>query len=239
MNAVKYYLSSIQASYGPTLGVAIDELTIAAGGLCVLVGPNGSGKSTLLSILAFLHRPEKGTVSFDGAPVHWTQKECALLRKRVTLLHQHPYLFSGSVAGNVAFGLVARGAGKELTQAAVRESLRRVGLSGFESRIARRLSGGEMRRVAIARALACGPEVLLLDEPIAHVDRASAALFESLVVSLVADGMTVVASSHDDRLGARLGATMIYLEDGMLDRKSERLSSVASNDRAGDVDANS
>jgi len=225
MSIAKYHLESVQASYGYSLGVSIDELSLAAGGLHVLVGPNGSGKSTLLGILAFLNKPDRGIIRFDGVPVNWTRKECASLRQRVTLLHQHPYLFSGSVASNVGFGLAARGVRKEDAQAAITESLEMVGLAGFETRVARRLSGGESRRVALARALACKPEVLLLDEPVANVDRASAALFESLVVSLAANGMTVVISSHDERLGERLGAKTILLEDGMLSRMPEQLSS--------------
>jgi tungstate transport system ATP-binding protein len=225
MNSEKYHLSSIRASYGKTLGVSIDELSIAAGVLHVLIGPNGSGKSTLLGVLAFLSKPDQGTISFDGVPVNWARKECAFLRQRVTLLHQRPYLFSGSVASNVGFGLAARGVRKERTQSVIAESLQKVGLAGFESRTARRLSGGESRRVALARALACRPEVLLLDEPVANVDRVSAALFESLVVSLAGGGMTVVISSHDERLGERLGAKMIYLEDGMLSSVPEQFSS--------------
>jgi tungstate transport system ATP-binding protein len=239
MNVAKYNLSSVRASYGKTLAVAIDDLSIAAGELHVLTGPNGSGKSTLLGILAFLNKQDKGEIRFDGVPVNWTRKECALLRQRVTLLHQHPYLFSGSVAGNVAFGLAARGIGKEQARNVIRESLEKVGLAGFESRTARKLSGGESRRVALARALACKPEVLLLDEPVANVDRASAALFESLVVSLASDGMTVIISSHDERLGARLGARMIYLEDGKLGCAPEPLPSVVSTRREEGTHANS
>jgi tungstate transport system ATP-binding protein len=235
----KYQLSSIEARYGNTLGVAVDELTITAGGLHVLVGPNGSGKSTLLGILAFLNRPEKGTIRFDGARVNWTPKECALLRRRVTLLHQNPYLFSGSVASNVAFGLVARGADKAYARDVVRESLEKVGLAGFESRTARKLSGGESRRVALARALACKPEVLLLDEPVAHVDRTSAALFESLAATLAAGGMTIVMSSHDERLGAKLGAKVIHLEEGRLEAAPEGLSSAGLPQHTGGDDANS
>jgi tungstate transport system ATP-binding protein len=121
------------------------------------------------------------------------------------------------VAANVSFGLVARGAGKESAQSVVRESLERVGLEGFELRKARQLSGGESRRVALARALACKSEVLLLDEPFANVDRASGALLESVVTSLVASGITVVISSHDELLGAKLGARVIRLEDGKLE----------------------
>jgi len=217
MSIPKYKLSSIQVLYGDILGLAVDELTIAAGGLHVLVGSNGSGKSTLLGILAFLNKPEHGEISFDGVPVDWESGECSLLRKRVTLLHQNPYMFSGTVAANVAFGLVARGIGKEHTRSVVRESLERVGLPGFEQRNAKRLSGGETRRVALARALACNSEVLLLDEPLTHVDRASAALLEDLVATLASGGITVVMSSHDERLGSRLGGKVVRLEDGRLD----------------------
>jgi tungstate transport system ATP-binding protein len=239
MSMAKYQLSSVQASYGKTPGVAIDRLTIASGELCVLVGPNGSGKSTLLGILAFLDQPGQGTVSFDGVPVNWTQKESVSLRQRVTLLHQNPYLFSGSVARNVAFGLTARGTRKKETKNVIHESLEKVGLDGFESRTARRLSGGEIRRVALARALACQPEVLLLDEPMANVDRASAELFESLIASLSAGGMTIVISSHDERLAARLGARIIYLEDGKLGRAPEPMASACELHQSEENHANS
>jgi len=213
MSTVKYQLSSIRLRYGQNLGVAVDEVTITAGQLHVLTGPNGSGKSTLLNIMAFLIKPDQGEIVFDGVPVKWESKECALLRRRVTLLQQNPFLFSGTVAANVAFGPTMRGANGDRTQSLVKKSLDMVGLTGFESRVARQLSGGESRRVALARSLACEPEVLLLDEPIAHVDRQSAEILESLVASLSDRGMTIVMSSHDDRLGARLGARVIYLED--------------------------
>ena len=224
MTAPKYHLSSIEASYGKELAVAIDDLSIASGELHLLLGPNGSGKSTFLNLLAFLSRPDTGVIEFDGNLLKWTPQECAALRKRVTLVHQHPYMFSGTVAGNVAFGFEARGASREDTKAVVRESLEKVGLAGFESRIARKLSGGEIRRVAIARALACKPEVLLLDEPLAHMDHAGQVLVGSLVAGLVADGITVVMSTHSERLVARLGANVIRLEDGRLNRLAESTS---------------
>jgi tungstate transport system ATP-binding protein len=216
MTAPKYHLSSIEVRYGNELGVAVDDLGIASGQLHLLVGPNGSGKSTLLNLLAFLLKPNIGAIRFDSNLVKWTPQECADLRRRVTLVHQHPYMFSGTVASNVAFGLAARGTSRENTQRVVRESLEKVGLYGFESRIARKLSGGESRRVGLARALACNPEVLLLDEPLAHLDHASNVLVETLITALAADGMTVVMSTHSERLVARLGANVIRLEDGKL-----------------------
>jgi len=224
MTAPKYHLSSVETWYGNALGVAIDDLIIAAGQLHLLVGPNGSGKSTLLNILAFLSKPNTGEIRFDGDLLNWTPQESAALRRRVTLLHQHPYMFSGTVASNVAFGLAARGASREHTQRVVRESLEKVGLTGFESRIARKLSGGESRRLGLARALACNPEVLLLDEPLAHLDQTSSELVEALIKGVVADGMTVVMSTHNERLVTRLGAKVIRLEDGRLSTEPESTS---------------
>ena len=62
-----------------------------------------------MSILAFLSRPERGEVEFDGKPVEWKSAELQLLRRKVTLLHQSPYLFTGTVFGNIAYGLKLRG----------------------------------------------------------------------------------------------------------------------------------
>jgi tungstate transport system ATP-binding protein len=238
MSNVKYQLSSVQVLYGNELGVSVDDLTFDAGRLHLLTGPNGSGKSTLLNLMAFLVKPDRGEIFFDGAAVKWEAQECALLRKRVTLLHQDPYIFAGTVGANVAFGPAARGGSKERVQSLVKESLAMVGLAGFEARNARKLSGGESRRVALARALACQSEVLLLDEPIAHVDRESAAILESLIASLAAQGMTIVMSSHDERLGARLGGRVIHLEDGEVERMQGPLSASASGGVGGECDAN-
>jgi tungstate transport system ATP-binding protein len=217
MKPAQYRLTEIRAFYRANLALEVDELTIASGRLHILAGPNGSGKSTLLSILAFLMKPGHGVVAFAGTQVDWQRKQLASLRKRVTLLHQHSFLFSGTVSTNVAFGPKARGVTKENVQRAVKESLAMVGLDGFASRNARHLSGGEARRVALARALACRPEVLLLDEPMAHVDKESAQIIERLVVSLSGQGTTVIMSSHNEQLGQRTESRVIRLLDGKVE----------------------
>ena len=214
----QFTLKSIQKRYGSKIALQLQEFTLLPGRIYILTGPNGSGKSTLLNILAFLTRPEQGEVVFAGKRITWNRKELSLLRKKVTLLHQSPYLFSGTVFGNVAFGLKTRGiSGDELRQA-VAESLELVGLKGFEERNVRQLSGGEARRVALARALALKPEILLLDEPLAHVDRESAEVIEQLIASLPTQGTTVVMSTHDPHQNERLGGEMIQLLSGRLDQ---------------------
>lgn len=213
---ILYHLTGVRHRYGDRLALEIPELAIRQGGLYLLTGANGSGKSTLLQILALLMPPTAGTVSFHGRPIDWRSAGLLEIRRRVTLLHQAPYLFNESVAGNVAFGLRARGiAGGRLRQL-VDEALDMVGLRGFQKRRARELSGGEAQRVAMARALAIAPEVLLLDEPLANVDRQSAAFLEELIGGLPARGTSVVMTTHNPEQPIRLGGERIHLVAGRL-----------------------
>ncbi len=216
MTAPAYRLEAAQMRFGSRVALDIGELVIPAGCLHIVMGPNGSGKSTLLSVLAFLRKPDGGRVVFGGSAVNWTGKELGALRRRVTLLHQHHYLFSGTVMANVGFGLRLRGAKKEAIRRSVEHTLALVGLAGFETRDAAHLSGGEARRVALARALACGPQVLLMDEPLAHVDRQSADIIEALIASQSGSGTTIVLSSHDETIGERLASRVIRLRDGRI-----------------------
>ena len=216
-----YQLAGIEAHYHDKIALMVDELALRGGQLNVVAGLNGSGKSTLLNVLAFLMQPTQGVVKFSGKRVRWDRAQLRELRQSVTLVHQDPFLFRGSVASNVSYGAKARGISGYALQGRVRESLELVGLSGFEARNANGLSGGEARRVVLARALACDPEVILLDEPLAYVDELSTRIIESLLVALVHRGVLVVVSSHDPTLGLRLNARTIRLRQGRLIQDSE------------------
>jgi tungstate transport system ATP-binding protein len=211
-----YHLAGVEARYRGKAALMVDELALRGGHLNVVAGLNGSGKSTLLNVLAFLMQPTQGVVKFSGKRVRWDRAQLRELRQSVTLVHQDPFLFRGSVASNVSYGAKARGISGYALQEHVRESLELVGLPGFEARNANRLSGGEARRVALARALACDPEVILLDEPLAYVDELSTRIIETLLVTLVDRGVLVVVSSHDPTLGLRLNARTIRLRQGRL-----------------------
>jgi tungstate transport system ATP-binding protein len=147
--------------------VDVDHVEIGAGETLALLGPSGAGKSTLLSILGLLERPDAGQVYLDGKPVS-TKDSSA--RMQMAAAFQSPYLFKGTVADNVAYGLKLRGMPGGGRRDAVAEALERVGLDGWESRSALTLSGGEAQRVALARALVLKPRVLLLDEPLSSLD---------------------------------------------------------------------
>jgi len=95
-----------------------------------------------------------------------------------------------------------------------------VGLQGFEGRKARALSGGEMQRVALARALVLAPRVLLLDEPLANVDRESAKVISDVIAGLPGKGTTVMMATHDPGRTGRLDGESIHLEEGRLSRRS-------------------
>ncbi|WP_243374228.1 ATP-binding cassette domain-containing protein [Geotalea sp. SG265] len=209
-------LRAIAKRYGNTLALELSRLVIREGELYLLTGPNGSGKSTLLNILGLLLRPDRGEVFFAGEQVKW-QGPLTRLRRQVTLLHQSPYLFRGSVADNVAYGLSLRGITGTSAQQKVAEALATVGLDGFQRRKNTELSGGEAQRVAMARALAVRPKLLLLDEPLANVDKESARVLEEVIAALPSNGTTVVMSSHDPDQGERLPCTPIRLQGGRIE----------------------
>jgi len=211
-----YRLQSIRMRYGTNVVLDIDSLTIVEGRLYTLIGANGAGKSTLLSILAFLSPPMAGEIFYAGRRVDWDRGSVEEQRRKVTLLHQAPYLFGGTVRANVAFGLKARGIHGEEQRRIVEDSLAVVGLQGFRERKARELSGGEAQRVAMARALALKPEVLLLDEPLANIDRETAGFLETVIASLPARGTTVVMTTHDPDHPERLNGESIFLEGGRI-----------------------
>lgn len=196
MSRISYELTHIQHFYGNEKVLDIDRLQIFKGDILGLSGPNGSGKSTLLKIMAFAMKPTQGEVWLNG------RLELPLsprVRSRVTLLTQKPYLLKRTVFDNIAYGLKIR---KDTTnlEPRIKDSLDAVGLSfqAFARRKWHELSGGEAQRVAMAARLILKPEVLLLDEPVASVDRESAALIREAALAARNDwGCTLIIASHD------------------------------------------
>ena len=212
--SICYSLNNIRTNYGSRIVLDINELQIHSGSLYLLTGPNGAGKSTLLSHLALLVAPNSGTLCLGGEPVHWNNSSLLRQRRDVTLLHQSPYLFNGSVAANVGYGLKLRGIRGDDYKHRVQKALDQVGLAGFENRSARELSGGEVQRVALSRALALQTKVLLLDEPLSNVDQATARILEELLLALPVAGTTVVMTSHDPDHTRLPGCSVIRLAAG-------------------------
>lgn len=194
----------------------IAHLALQRGQLYVLHGENGSGKSTLLRLLALLQQPQLGEICFAGEPIAWRPERLQALRQKITLLDQNPFLFAGSVEKNLAFGLKLRGIQGDQLRQKIDQALDVVGLSNFQKRRAKELSGGESRRLALARALCLQPKLLLLDEPTANLDVGQVEALEKFLVSLPHQGMTVVIASHDSGQSKRIGGEVIQMERGKL-----------------------
>jgi len=145
------------------------DLEVAKGDLLGLLGPSGSGKTTMLNMIGGFLSPDSGTVRIAGQDIVGVQPH----RRDIGITFQGYALFPHlTVFDNVAFGLKQRGAPKPDTKSRVTEMLALLGLSGYETRLPRALSGGEQQRVALARALVVRPRLMLLDEPLANLDAA-------------------------------------------------------------------
>lgn len=191
-----YQIRDVDHFYGDKQVLSIEDLAIPSASITGLIGPNGSGKSTLLKLLGFLEEPTYGTILFQGRRAAPFSK---VVRFRVTLLSQEPYLMRRSVFDNVAYGLKIRGDNHE-TRSRVNKVLEQVGLEpeSFARRKWTALSGGEAQRVALAARLILKPNVLLLDEPTASVDAHSARLIRKASLKAREEwGTTLVVATHD------------------------------------------
>ena len=214
MNSL-YELHNITKVYDGRTVLEISHFALTKGSVCGIMGPNGAGKTTFLSILAFLIPPTSGTIYWGGTDADTLDKH--ILRKQVTIINQNPYLFNTTVWKNVTYGLKIRGINREERKQKGKECLNLVGLPDFEKRMARELSGGETQRVAIARALALDPQVLLLDEPTANVDRHGVEQLEVILRELNKKlGITIIVATHDTNQVYRLSDEVIYLLDGRI-----------------------
>ncbi len=201
-------------SEGTIEALRVPALEVAPGEVLGVVGPNGSGKSTLLETLAFLAKPDEGRVLLNGEDP-WATGKSLEARRRCPMLLQRSVLFKTSVINNVMYGLRATGMARSSAREKAESVLRLVQLDRLAQRTHRELSGGERQRVALARVLALEPEVLLLDEPTAHVDQANARLIEEIIQRLHATtGMSVILASHDLHQAQTLAGRIVTLLDG-------------------------
>lgn len=218
-------VAGLKKTFGERLLFDIDRLVLRQGAAYVLTGLNGTGKSTLLRILAGLERADVESVRFLGAETSLAPYPRAL-RDAVVYVHQHPVMFSTSVADNIAYGLNARGLAPDEIARRVDEAMQWAGVAHLRRNKPATLSGGEKQRVALARARVLRPQLLLLDEPTSNLDGAAREQVIALIPSLVAAGNTVVMACHDRDLIALPGVERLKLRDGRLQARQNRLRKV-------------
>jgi putrescine transport system ATP-binding protein len=161
-------ITGAEKSFGAVRAVQEVSLSVERGEFFALLGPSGCGKTTLLRMIAGFERPDRGRIVIDGDDVTATPPYA----RPVNMMFQSYALFPHlDVAGNIAFGLKQEGMAKSRRAERVAEMLSLVQMTGLERRRPHELSGGQRQRVALARALAKMPKLLLLDEPLAALDR--------------------------------------------------------------------
>ena len=205
-------LDGVALRLGRRFDLAIPELTFGPG-VTAIVGTNGSGKTTLLRLVATVLRPDIGTITVSGNDTS-TTNGLVDTRRLLGYLPQHDTVPSRltvfdhvdlvAVMREVAHSTAAR-------RRAVGRAIRAVGLADVATERCGRLSGGQRRRVAIAAALAGDPQLLVLDEPDAHLDDGHR---DELGRRLRERAVTVVLSTHDRQWASEVADRIVELRDG-------------------------
>lgn len=212
-------LSNVCYAYDGLVALRHINLEIGRGDTVVLQGSNGCGKSTLLKLLNGLIFPEEGEYSFDGEII--TQKKMSdshfskNFHKRMGFVFQNPdvQLFCNNVHGEIAFGPLQMGLSEEEIEKRVSDLLTLLNIEHLKDRAPYHLSGGEKKRVALASVLSMNPEVLVLDEPLAGLDKNTQDWLLDFLQELQAAGKTLIISTHDDALAHLLGDRIVYMND--------------------------
>ena len=196
------------------------ELYVDAGSTVAVLGPNGAGKSTLLGVIAGLIRPDRGRVELGDRVLTDTEARAAVPphKRSVALLAQQALLFPHLTAlDNVAFAPRSAGRGRSAAREVAMRWLKDVDAVEFADRTPHQLSGGQAQRIAVARALAADPELLLLDEPMAALDVATAPAVRSLLRRVLReDRRTALIVTHDPLDVLALADRVVVVDGGRI-----------------------
>jgi len=209
-------IEGVVKKFGNVRAVDGVSLDIAAGEFFALLGPSGCGKTTLLRMLAGFETPDEGRILLNGKDIaHVLPHE-----RPLNMMFQNYALFPHlSVRDNIAFGLRRAAMARSDIAVRVAEMVALVRLEGLEKRKPDQLSGGQRQRVALARSLARRPQVLLLDEPLAALDKK---LRESTQLELMELqrrlGMTFVIVTHDQEEAMTVAGRIGVMDAGRLDQ---------------------
>ncbi|QDF76977.1 energy-coupling factor ABC transporter ATP-binding protein [Shewanella marisflavi] len=192
---VKIIANNIEMRFGNRLLYRFERLSLSQHQTIHLQGDNGSGKTTLMKMLAGLQAPSHGKIYTEGfTPTPWWRRN-PLLGKAV-YLHQHPYLFDGTVAYNLNYVQPLCDLTKQEITSRTQTAIDMAQLGDLLNQRAASLSGGERQRLAIARAWIMRPQLLMLDEPTSNMDKLSQQLVLTMISHLKQQGTGMLISSH-------------------------------------------
>ncbi|MFT4162022.1 ABC transporter ATP-binding protein [Shinella sp.] len=210
------HLKKLTKSYGSHAAVGGIDLKIAEGEFFSLLGPSGCGKSTTLRMIAGFVQPTGGQILIGSDDVTTLPPE----RRDIGIVFQNYAIFPHmNVADNIGFGLKLRKRPREEIRTRVADALRQVGLSGYEERYQRQLSGGEQQRVALARVLVTEPRILLLDEPLSALDKSLREEMKYWIKDLQKRlGITTVYVTHDQDEALTMSDRIGVMQKGRIEQ---------------------
>ena len=214
-----FSLDNVCFAYEGHIALRYITLDVARGETVVLQGSNGCGKSTLLKLLNGLVYAEEGTYKFDGDVIDEKSLKDNVFSKRfhqrVGFIFQNSdvQLFCGNVEEEISFGPRQMGLSEEEVKRRTDDVIALLGIEDLRERAPYHLSGGEKRKVAIACILSMNPEALVLDEPLAGLDRKTQEWLGGFLLDLKKAGKTLIVSTHNDELAHTLADRLVVIGD--------------------------
>jgi len=188
-------LDRVSKHYGEVKALEDVSFELRKGEFLTMLGPSGSGKTTTLRVIAGFVEPSSGALLIDGRDMTGVTPQ----RRNIGMMFQDYALFPHmTVLENVAYPLETRGVKRSERESRAREMLGIVGLGDFAKRFPKQMSGGQQQRVALARALVFHPDIVLLDEPMAALDKKLRGQMQIEIMHIARKvGATVVSVTHD------------------------------------------
>jgi iron(III) transport system ATP-binding protein len=215
----KLILDRVRKHFG-TGRPAVDGLSldVREGGFLALLGPSGCGKTTVLRMIAGFEQPTEGSIHLGDRLLADASASLAPERRNMAMVFQSYALWPHmNVADNVGYPLKVRGVSGEAYRAAVRDALATVRLVDYAARRPADLSGGQRQRVALARCLVTSPDVVLLDEPLANLDRHLKKEMEETFRDFhQRSGATMIYVTHDQSEAMALASDVAVMSEGQL-----------------------
>jgi cobalt/nickel transport system ATP-binding protein len=191
------------------------SLNIDEGKCLIIKGDNGSGKTTLFRILNGLSFPSEGSYTFDGTEITRdylkNNVNAKRFHKRIGYLFQNPdiMLFNGKVYDEIAFGPRQMGLSDVEVDKRTCDCMELFGITDLAGKAPYHLSGGQKKKVALAAVMALNPDVIILDEPFAGLDKKTQDFLVRFLGELKSSGKTLIIATHDEGLVPSLGDSVL------------------------------